>query len=66
MDEAGNLAHASKGSTTTANQSISQAPINSLPVQIKAASKRRIRDKEPNDLKKAPAMPEDAKWKFSG
>ena len=26
----------------------------------------RISDKEPTDLKKGPAIPEDAKWKFSG
>ena len=27
---------------------------------------RRISDKEPTDLKKGPAIPADAKWKFSG
>ena len=27
---------------------------------------RRISDKEPADLKKDPAIPADAKWKFSG
>ena len=26
----------------------------------------RISDKEPADLKEGPAIPEDAKWKFSG
>ena len=26
----------------------------------------RISDKEPTDLKKGPAIPADAKWKFSG
>ena len=43
MDAARNLTHASKAPTTTVNQSISQAPVYSLVIQIKTECKRLIR-----------------------
>ena len=66
MDAAGNLAHARQIPITTANQWISQAPVNSVLVQIKAESKMRISDKESKDLKQGPDIPAVAKWKYSG
>jgi hypothetical protein len=58
MDAAGNLTHARQIPTATANQWISQAPVNSLLVQIKAERKKRISDKESADRRKGPAIPE--------
>ena len=56
-DEAGDLAHAVQIPVTTANQWISQAPVNSLLVQAESESKRAIwTSRETTEISEPPLM----------